>query len=305
MNVLYLLGREKDAEALIRDSVRILEDAGLGESVTSFRRLQYLAQIYIRSNRIAEAENTQRRILHLLELSEGWNSMNTVIAAERLALTLQSGGSLREADELLKRCLDARKTLLPDDHIENAANMLYLARVKILNSSRLRKTDVSHAITELAEAMNILSGSVRIAQKNLVQLVKRGRKQSLGAVGKGRKTEHTAMLILLQSLNELILLEIAKLELQESKGDHDLVVEAEKIFHQCISAFNQFATETSLSNSPEVKAEYLSCLKQLLTMLSYNTATSSQQPSKSLIKELKGEIQRIENELSSSHRRQT
>lgn len=64
----------------------------------------------------------------------------------------------------------------------------------------------------------------------------------------------------------------------------------------------QFARDSS---SPEVKAEYLSCLKELLTMLGYNRATSSEQASKSLTTELKGEIQRIEKELSLIHRRPT
>lgn len=66
----------------------------------------------------------------------------------------------------------------------------------------------------------------------------------------------------------------------------------------------QFARDSS---SPEVKAEYLSCLKELLTMLSYsyNRSTSSEQASKSLTRELKGEIQRIEKELSLIHRRPT
>lgn len=36
-------------------------------------------------------------------LQQGWNSMETVISAERLALTLQSTGNLREAQELFER----------------------------------------------------------------------------------------------------------------------------------------------------------------------------------------------------------
>ena len=35
--------------------------------------------------------------------TQGWNSLDTVIAAEDLALTLQSVGRLREAQELLQR----------------------------------------------------------------------------------------------------------------------------------------------------------------------------------------------------------
>ena len=36
-------------------------------------------------------------------LPQGWNSLETVIAAEGLALTLQSVGSSREAQELFER----------------------------------------------------------------------------------------------------------------------------------------------------------------------------------------------------------
>ncbi|RVW30563.1 Retrovirus-related Pol polyprotein from transposon TNT 1-94 [Vitis vinifera] len=56
------------------------------------------------------------------QYNSGWNSLDTVIAAEDLALTLQSVGRLREAQELLQRCLDVRKSLLPEDHIQEFRN---------------------------------------------------------------------------------------------------------------------------------------------------------------------------------------
>ncbi|XP_062107632.1 uncharacterized protein LOC133818640 isoform X8 [Humulus lupulus] len=116
--VLYLRGKNVDAEALVLDSVRILEESGQAESTVCVKRLRYLAQIYLKTNRVREAENVQRKILHILELTKGWNSLDTVIAAEGLALTLESAGSLKEAQELIERCLNARKTLLPEDHIQ-------------------------------------------------------------------------------------------------------------------------------------------------------------------------------------------
>ncbi|PON33496.1 N-terminal acetyltransferase A, auxiliary subunit [Parasponia andersonii] len=117
--VLYLQGKDKDAEALILDSVGILEEGGQAESIICVKRLRYLAQIYLKTNRVEEAEIIQRKILHTMELTKGWSSLDTVIAAEGLALTLQSAGSLKETQELLERCLVARKTLLPDDHIQS------------------------------------------------------------------------------------------------------------------------------------------------------------------------------------------
>uniref|UniRef100_A0A2C9WLG1 Uncharacterized protein n=1 Tax=Manihot esculenta TaxID=3983 RepID=A0A2C9WLG1_MANES len=157
--VLHLQGKEKDAEAVIQDSIRILEEAGQGESIMCIRRLRHLAQIYLKSNRLAEAENVQRKILHIIELSQGWNSMDTVIAAERLALTLQSAGSLKEAKQLLERCLESRKTILCEDHIQIGANMLHIARVAMLDANQLRKIHISEAIEELDRARDLLYDS--------------------------------------------------------------------------------------------------------------------------------------------------
>ncbi|CAL5326699.1 unnamed protein product [Camellia sinensis] len=154
--VLYLQGKEKDSETLIQDSIKILEDGGLGESIICLRRLRYLAQ--------------------------GWDSLDTVIAAETLGLTLQSLGNLGDAKDLLERCLEARKTILLEDHIQGqekyngtyksgygllsstqvAANMLYIARVEMLNSNRLRKINTSEAIAELGKAKDHLGQSIRL-----------------------------------------------------------------------------------------------------------------------------------------------
>lgn len=38
-------------------------------------------------------------------MQQGWKSLDTVVAAERLALSLQSVGQLREAAVLLQRCI--------------------------------------------------------------------------------------------------------------------------------------------------------------------------------------------------------
>ncbi|KAL3527446.1 hypothetical protein ACH5RR_012102 [Cinchona calisaya] len=304
--VMNLEGKEKDAEALVRDSVRILEDGGLGESITCLRRLQYLAQIYIKSNQIAEAENIQRKILHMMELSKGWNSLDTVIAAERLALTLQSVGTLKDAEELLERCLDARKTLLPEDHIETAANMLYIARVKMLKSNQLRKKDIPQAVAELHSARHLLSNSIRVARKFLHQLGKQRRnQQSHGVLRNIGRNEHSAMLILLQSLNALALLEITTLELQESRDNNHHVIEAENVLRECISAFKEFGTQTSLSDSPVVKAEYLSCLKHLVALVNDNTTPSLKQSKTAALEELKDEIKRVEVEISAARRQRS
>ncbi|KAK6125897.1 hypothetical protein DH2020_040361 [Rehmannia glutinosa] len=290
--VLYLQGEEKNAEDLIADSIRILEAGGKGESTLCVRRMQYLAQMYTKSNRFAEAEILFRKILHMMELSKGWKSLDTVLIAERLALALETAGRLREAEELLERCLNARRNLLPVEHIQNAANMLYIARVKMLIANQLIKTDGSQAMDELVIARNLLHVSIRVARQVLVRFVEqKGNKKPIGAPRKTGKDADATILILLQSLNALGLLEIMKLGFLGSSGyDH---AEADAALRQCISTFQEFGPELSISDSPHVKAEYLSCLKRLDHLIS-NGMTSEI----GMAKEIKDEIQRIEGEVS-------
>ncbi|EXB95906.1 Kinesin light chain [Morus notabilis] len=274
--VLYLQGKEKDAEALILDSIRILEERGQEESILYLRRLRYLAQ--------------------------GWSSLETINAAEGLALTLQAAGNLKEAQELLERCLDARKTLLPDDHIQIGENMLHIARLGMLKANRLRKTDTSEAIAELDRAKDRLNDSIRIAQIFLDKLMKqRGKRQSEseGAKKNGRE----ALVILLQSFDALGFLEITKKELRELTDGHSSVVEAENALLRCISAYKRFGTERSISDAREVKAEYLSCLKHLASLISDNATDRTQQSRGINLQDINEEIKRLEAEVSPRRKR--
>ncbi|XP_052189057.1 uncharacterized protein LOC127799249 isoform X7 [Diospyros lotus] len=295
--VLYLQGDEKDAETLIQDSVMILEEGGLGESNICLRRRCHLAQIYIKSNRLAEGENVQRKILHAMELTKGWNSLDTVLAAEGLCLTLQSLGNLTEAKDLLERCLEARKTILPEDHIQVAANMLYIARVQMLSLNQQRKLDTSETIDELNKAKDLLGHSIRIAQQALYKSAKEENKLKHYRVSRQtRKDEHAALVILLQSLNALGLLEINEQELLESMGERSAAVGAENAYGQCISSFKEFGVGR-MASSPEIKAEYLSCLKRLSSLIGDGSTDSMQQSRKATLQELKDEIKHIEAEL--------
>lgn len=290
--VLYLLGKEKDAEALIQESIKILEENGMGDSITCIRRLQFLSQMYLKSNRLAEAEDVQRKVLQIMELSKGWNSMDTVIVAERLALTLQSIEKIKEAKELLERCLEARKSLLPEDHIQIAANLLHIARVAMLNSNRLRKINISEAIAELDKAKDLLHSSTRIARQVLNKLrTQKGKKQKNGA-SEMKREGHAALVILLQSLDTLGLVETTKQELLESQGEHLPNVEAENVLLQCISSYKELEAEKLISDSPKVKTEYLSCLKHLLSLM-IDTGNKD----KVTLKDLDDEIKRVEAEI--------
>ncbi|XP_047318526.1 uncharacterized protein LOC124921868 isoform X2 [Impatiens glandulifera] len=298
--VFYLQGKEKDAEALIQESIVILEEAGQGESISCMRRLRFLAQMYAKSGRLAEAENIQRKILHLMELSKGWNSLDTVTAAESLALTIQSIGKLLEARELLDRCLEARKTLLPEEHVQIAGNMLHISRVQMLQSSLLRKTNISEALAELDKAKGYLCNSIRIAKLILYKSKKEGGgQQSYGLSRRGAtKDVHVALVILLQAYNALAQLEIEKQELLQIEGGDkpSSIPEAESALRQCISSFKEFVT---MEVSPEVKLEYVSCMKRLLALIDdYGTARHSQEKT-----QLQDEIRRVERDNSMDQKR--
>lgn len=298
--VLHLLGKEKDSVALIQESIRILEENGLGESTTCVRRMRYLSQILLSSNRLAEAESLQRKILHILELSKGWDSLETVLAAERLALTLQANGSLLEAQELLERCLVARKEILPPAHVQVAANMLHLARIAILNSKQLWKMKSSKAKSDLEKAKLLIDNSIRIAKDVLDHPTKnRNSLQSNSAPTEIEKDQHVALIILLQSLDAVGLLEVTKHEILETKEACEFPSEAELALRECVSIFKEPHIRRMLLNASNVTAEYLSCLKHLMSLLSGSTDESKLR----VLQELKYEVQHIEAELTPRRQR--
>ncbi|XP_065047726.1 uncharacterized protein LOC135678627 isoform X2 [Musa acuminata AAA Group] len=291
--VLHLQGKKKEAEDLIRESIRILEEAGLGESATCIRRMRYLTQILLNSNRLAETENFQRKILHILELSKGWDSIDTVLAAENLALTLQSLGNLIEAKELLERCLVARQNIFPQNHVQVAGNMLHLARVAMLNSNNLRKLKVSEASSELDIAKLLLNTSVRIA-KDILGSSGMNQNSFKSSHSEGEKDRHVALIIQLQSLDSLGLLDVQRRELVEARETFEYPFEVEHALRDCISIFTEPCTRSMVLDAPNVKKEYLSCLKHL-----HNLATTTMEESQKsiVLQELIDEAQRIEAEL--------
>lgn len=59
----------------------------------------------------------------------------------------------------------------------------------------------------------------------------------------------------------------------------------------------------SLFNSPEVEAEYLSCLRQLSALLTDSSNGGSNQFGRPSLQEAKDEIKRIERQISSNRAR--
>ncbi|KAK9950882.1 hypothetical protein M0R45_006348 [Rubus argutus] len=281
--VLHLQGKEKDSEALVQDSIRILEDAGQGESIMCFKRMRYLAQIYLKSNRFEEAEKIQRKILHIMELTKGWNALDTVITAEDV--------------------LEARKALLPQDHIQIGANLLHIARVAMLNFDQVKNIDYPEAISELDKAKDALHESIRIARCSLDKLMKQNRKiRSYGASGEVGNNGRVPLVILLQASDALGHLEITKKQLQGSLSIH-LISKLRMHLHKCISAYKEFVTERSIPESPEINAEYLKCLKHLLSLNSDSTSKRTQQSAGVNFQDLREEIKRLEVKLSPPRKR--
>ncbi|KAJ0753667.1 putative tetratricopeptide-like helical domain superfamily [Helianthus annuus] len=299
--VLHLQGKGKDAEALIKDSIRLLEEGGQGESFLCMRRLQYLVQIYINSSNLTDAVDMQRKILHTMEVSKGWESLETVIAAERLALILESAGSLTEAKLLLQRCLDSRRTLLRDDNIQIAANMLHMARVELLLCSQTRG-NISEATAVVDNTKHLLGNAIRIARQALDKLIKQGANSKSNQLSKtDTYSERTALLILLQALNALSQLEVTKAELHERVEKETLRhPEAEKALLDCISAYKQYGIQRSLYNFGDIKGEYLSCLKHLSVLLTHSDSNGLKQSGRPSLQEVLNEIKRVEGGSSSS-----
>ncbi|EOA18779.1 hypothetical protein CARUB_v10007384mg [Capsella rubella] len=297
--VLHLQGKDTDAEALILDSLKILEEGGQGESMTYIRRLRYLSQIYVRSNRLAEAENLQRKFLHMMELSKGWNSMEAITAAEALALTLRLSGKLEEALELFEKCLNAQKKLLPEGHIQIGGNLLHIAKTFMLQASQLGRTNNSEALSKLEKAKKYLENSTRIAKDVLLKLKNQKSKAQKHEKASAtlRNYEHAALVILLQSFESLAALETSKNEIQEAKETN--LHAAEDFLLQCVSAYKEFGCETQLQDSPEVKSEYLSCLKHLSALIGNKDTTLNSKESPISLPELKEEVRRIEIDLGS------
>ncbi|XP_071733545.1 uncharacterized protein, partial [Rutidosis leptorrhynchoides] len=292
--VLHLQGNVEDAEVLIEDSIRILEEGGQGESILCMRRLRYLAQIYINSNKLKDAANVQRKILHTIEVSKGWESLETVIAAESLALILQLTGSLHEAKDLLQRCLDTRRRLLPEDHIQVAASLFHMARVEILLYSQ-SSGDTSEGTALIENAKDLLRNAIRIAREALEKSRNlRAKHKSNEASRIDTYSERTVLLILLQALNTLSQLEVTKVNLQKPAENMVQHAEAEKTLLDCISAYKQFGLQIPLSSLSDIKGEYLTCLKHLSTLLSNSDGDGSRQSNRPTLQEVLNEIKRVE-----------
>ncbi|XP_062200702.1 uncharacterized protein LOC133903371 isoform X2 [Phragmites australis] len=291
--VLNLQGKRKDAEFLTEESIRILEESGLGESPTCIQRMRYLSTELIKSNRLAEAENWQRKISHALELSKGWDSLDTAYAAELLSLTLQAMGKLKESEELLERCLAVRKKILSEDNFQVAATLVHLARLTLQKfTSDLKNVNSDVATYYLARAKQLINDSIRITEGILSSSSKDLNKFNSTSTTDRDKIAATA--ILLQALDVVGLTEIGTNMLAPGEQDYRPI---EQALNKCISLYKQPHTRSIVSKG--VKQDYLRCLKRLTDIVESNYVVSQTMK----LQELLGEAQQIMEELGEESNR--
>ncbi|XP_022683763.1 uncharacterized protein LOC101767382 isoform X4 [Setaria italica] len=222
--VLSVQGKRRGAESLTEESIRILEEAGLGESPTCIQRMRYLSTELIKSKRFTEAEIWQRKILHTLELSKGWDSLHTAHAAEVLSLTLQALEKFKESEELLERSLATKKKVLPEekhqepcflevhlvqyilDHNLLAVTLVHLARLSLHKiASDLKNANSNVATYYLSRAQQHSNDSIRITEAILNSSTDQNKLESTSTTD-GEKIAATA--ILLQALDVVGLTDI-------------------------------------------------------------------------------------------------
>ncbi|KAM3195892.1 hypothetical protein ACQJBY_071843 [Aegilops geniculata] len=292
-NTMYLLakvlsqqGKGKDAEALIRESIRILEEAGLGESPACIQRMKFLSLELVKSKQLAEAENLQRKILHNLELSKGWNSLDTTAAAETLSVTLQNIGNLKESEELLERCLTVRRKILSEDHFEVAGILVHLARLTLLKITSDIKVNNDLSTPHLVKAKQLVNDSIRITEGILNP--SRENRKKLNSTFAMEREKIGAIVVLLQALEVVGLLEAARKRIQAPTFDYQHV---EQALRRCISLYNEPHTRNVVSKA--LRQHYLKCLHSLTLIVQRDPDISNAPQMQGLL----GESQRIVKEL--------
>lgn len=258
--VLSLQGKRKNAECLIEESIRILEEAGLGDSLTCLRRMVSLSRELIKSRRFAEAEIWQRKILHVLELSEGWDSLVTARAAELLSLNLETMEKLKESEELLERCLAVKKKILPEDHLQVAYTLVHLARLTLHRVVKDRDVNSDVTAYYLAKAKQFSNDSIRITEGQLNSSRKDQNKINNTSTA---DTDKSAAIILFQALHVFGLIDIAaKQLLGQGEQDYNSVQDA---LQKCVSLYKEPHTRRLVKNA--AKQDYMICLTSLIDMV--------------------------------------
>ncbi|XP_044362657.1 uncharacterized protein [Triticum aestivum] len=269
-NTMYLLARvlsqqrkRKDAEALVRESIRILEEAGLGESPACLQRMMFHSTFFqelMNLKQLDEAENLRRKILHIMELSKGWDSFGSTIAAVQLSVTLVTLGKLRESEELLQRCLAVRKKILSEDHIQVASILVYLAKLSLLRIISDIKVNNDLCRSHLVRGKRLVNDSIRIAEK-ILNPSREDQKKPKNAFGIELERRIAATGILLEALEIVGLLDCLNMAIQEWAPAFDYE-NFEQAVRKWVSLYNEPRTRNIVSNA--LRAHYMKCWRTLV-----------------------------------------
>jgi tetratricopeptide (TPR) repeat protein len=128
---IYLLGRasHKEAENLLREALRIREQALGAEHDDTAESLNSVAALLREQGEYPEARPLFRRALAIREKALGPDHPDTAMIINNLAAVLQDEGDFRSAEALYERALAIREKTLGPDHPDTAGSLTNLASV--------------------------------------------------------------------------------------------------------------------------------------------------------------------------------
>lgn len=263
--VVKLQGSPLDAAALVRQSLSILEEAGMVETLDGLRRYGRLAQILIEAKKVEEAEPVQRRILQMFEAMGKADTLDMAVACENLAQTLESQQKWEEATALLTRGLRTRRALPQPSTGGIGRTLRRLAEVYLhmqeagapsaceataKQAHEYAQFALEMAQTELERAL-IKASAGGAGQKNAAQLDR----------AQAQVPRHVAQAVMdaAQALRTMA----ATCSLQGR------VDSSEEYLREAVRQLSRSETPSTFLNSPPVRKEMARCLEQLADIVAH------------------------------------
>lgn len=161
------------AEPLMRKSLQIDEETYGSDDHSVAVRLNNLAQLLQRTNRMTEAEPLMRRALNIDEKNFGSNDSNVGIRLNNLAILLQDTNRIQEAEPLMRRALQISEINSGPDHPNVAVCLNNLARL-LEYTNRIDEAEafMRRALHIYEEHLGMTDPSTATALNNLALLLK-------------------------------------------------------------------------------------------------------------------------------------
>ncbi|PHT64751.1 hypothetical protein T459_29176 [Capsicum annuum] len=212
---------------------------------------------------------------------------------------------------------------------EIAANLLHLARVKIvkiLAPNKLKKSNANQVRAELDMTKDLLSKSISLEVNKELKFLSESCLFTQDNISLPDECDMYAYFISYTSpylgdtinfpfvARENLVPSVKEKRHKQSYGESMTTARSRQsaliILLQSLDALSslemkkleledsKFVTEKSLSDAPGVKAEYILCLKHLVDLLTVNKTSSKDRSSNAALQELKDEIKRVQVDLS-------